>query len=440
MPEEMPLTTRRGFLHTSLSAGAMLAGASLLPAHTAGQAQDKPAPDKPERPLKILILGGSAFIGPALIEIARARGHSITIFNRGITEKKKGYLGDDVIRLVGDRDPDKGDGIKDLADKQWDVCLDDSGFYPRHVKASAELLAPNIRQYIFVSSISAYADNSKPDQNEDAALATLADPTVETMGNGFENYGGLKVLCEQAAERALPGRATIVRPGFIVGPGDGSDRFTYWPWRVQHSGSEGYGMEMLAPGTPDDPIQVIDVRDLAAFMILLAERNTIGIFNACGPNTSTNDRLTMGGLLEASKRVCRDLGEAGGKGADTELKWVSAEFLRQWNQDHDAPAEQLDTTIWLPPTGESAGFHQWSNERALKAGLTFRPIAQTIGDTLAWFPREIERRIRVSAEMVEQAKASGAAPPNVGEPSRIRAGIRPELEQQVLAAWHKHAG
>lgn len=416
-------TSRRGFLQSSLAAGAVIAGGAIptLLARGAFALQD----GKP-KPLKILVLGGSQFIGPALVAIARERGHSITVFNRGITEKKKGSLGDDVERIVGDRDPDKGDGIKNLAGKTWDVCIDDSGYYPRHVKAVAELLAPNIRQYIFVSSISAYADNSKAGQDESAALATLKDPTVETMGNGGEFYGGLKVLCEQAAEKALPGRTTIVRPGFIVGPGDPTDRFTWWPWRVQHSGQDGYGMEMLAPGTPDDPMQVIDVRDLAAFLIHISENNTIGVFNACGPA----DRLTMGKMLDASKSACGKMGPAGGNGAKTELTWVSGKFIAAY-------PEPIDTTIWIPPEGESLGFHQWSNAAAIKAGMTFTPIEQTIIDTLEWFPKELERRVRVSAQMIEDAKAKGEPAPNVGTPAKIRTGMSPELENAVLAAWQK---
>lgn len=412
-------TTRRGFLQTSLATGAMVAGGT-LPGVLA-RAASALRQNKPPAKLKILILGGSQFIGPALVEIARQRGHSITVFNRGITEKKKGSLGNDVERLVGDRDPKKGEGLKALEGKKWDVCLDDSGFVPRTVQASAELLAPNIRQYIYISSISAYKSNDKPNQDETAPMATLDDPATEDMGKDFHNYGGLKALCEQAAEKAMPGRTTVIRPGFIVGPGDPSDRFTYWPWRVQHSGENGYGMEMLAPGTGDDPVQVIDVRDLAAFMLHVAENNTIGTFNACGPDY----RLTMRKLLEESKRACAD-----GPGGKTRLAWVSAEFIEKY-------PDPIDTTIWIPPKGEALGFHQWSNARAVKAGLTFLPIFDTIKDTLAWFPKEIERRVRVSAEAVEQAKAKGEPAPNVGEPSKIRGGIAPELETKVLEAWHK---
>ena len=421
------VSSRRGFLQTSLAAGAVIAGGAIPTLLSRGAFAMQDA--KPKS-LKILVLGGSQFIGPALVEIARKRGHSITVFNRGITEKKKGSLGDDVERIIGDRDPDKGDGIKNLAGKTWDVCIDDSGYYPRHVKAVAELLAPNIKQYIFVSSISAYADNSKAGQDESADLAKLADPTVETMGNGGEFYGGLKVLCEQAAEKALPGRTTIVRPGFIVGPGDPTDRFTWWPWRVQHSGQDGYGMEMLAPGTPNDPMQVIDVRDLAAFLIHVSENNTIGVFNACGP--APEHALTMGGMLDASKSACAKMGAAGGAGAKTELTWVSGKFIR------DFP-EPIDTTIWIPPEGESLGFHQWSNAAAIKAGMTFTPIETTIIDTLEWFPKELERRVRVSAQLIEEAKAKGEAAPNFGTPDKIRTGISPELEKKVLEAWHANA-
>ena len=416
-------TTRRGFLQTSLAAGAMIAGGALPAAlsRSAFAFQDKAA-----KPMKILILGGSAFIGPALIDIARKRGHTVTIFNRGITEKRKGFLGDDVERLVGDRDPNVKEGINALKDKKWDVCIDDSGFYPRAVKASAETVAPNVRQYIFVSTISVYKDNSKANQDESAELAKLADETVEEVTN--DSYGGLKVLCEQAAEKALPGRTTIVRPGFIVGPNDGSDRFTWWPWRVQHSGgAEGYGMEMFCPGTPDDPTQVIDVRDLAAFMIKVAEDNTIGVFNACGPEY----KLTFGKLLEESKKVCAAMGAAGGRGAETQLTWVPAKFVREY-------PEQLNTTIWIPPEGEAIGFHQWSNAAAIKAGMTFRPISETIRDTLEWFPKEIERRVRVTAEVAEEAKAEGKPPPpDRGDPSKIRGGYAPEVEKALLEAWHK---
>jgi 2'-hydroxyisoflavone reductase len=413
-------TTRRGFLQTSIATGAVIAG-GVLPSiitRSAAARQDKAA-----KPLKILILGGTQFIGPAFVELARQRGHTITVFNRGITEKKKGSLGDDVERLVGNRDPKVDAGLKALEGGKWDVCIDDCGFYPRMVKASADLLAPNIRQYIFISSISCYAKNDKPNQDETAELATVPDATIEDMGKGGEFYGGLKVLCEQAAEKAMPGRTTIIRPGFIVGPGDPSDRFTYWPVRVQKGG------EMLAPGTPDDPLQVIDVRDLAAFMLTCAEKNTTGTFNACGPKQTPSEKLTIGKLLEESKRAC-----AGGPGEKTQLTWVSAHFLEAYSAPADDP---IDTTIWIPPKGEAIGFHQWSNARGVAAGMTFRPVYDTIKDTLAWWPKEIERRVRVTAETIEQMKADGKDTSKVPDPRKIRAGMSPTIEAKVLEDWHK---
>src|SRR6185436_15513984 len=169
----------------------------------------------------------------------------------------------------GDRDPKKGEGLKALEGRKWDAVLDTSGYYPRHVKASAELLAPNIGHYVYVSSISCYAKTDVEGMDEDGALAKLDDPTVETMGKDYANYGGLKALCEQAAEAAMPGRTCVVRPGYIVGPTDPTDRFTYWPARFDKGG------DVLVPGAPSDPIQVIDVRDLAEWMVLVGEQGTV---------------------------------------------------------------------------------------------------------------------------------------------------------------------
>jgi 2'-hydroxyisoflavone reductase len=400
--------TRREFLQTTLAAGslALFAGSSLR-----ARAQEY-------KPMRILILGGTGFIGPALVEIALAHGHSVSVFNRGITEKRKGALPDNVDRLIGDRDPDKGEGLKALAGKQWDACIDDTGYFPRMVKASAELLAPNIKQYIFTSSISAYAKNDVEGADEMAELAALDDPTVETMGAQYENYGGLKVLCEQAAEKAMPGKTTIVRPGFIVGPGDGTDRFTYWPVRVSKGG------EVLCPGTPDDPIQIIDVRDLAAFLLLLAERSIVGQYNACGPK----DKLGWGEMLAACKTACPPSG--GSPGRDATLTWVSTQFL----VDHP---DQIDLPLWVPYRGESKGFHTWSNARAVKAGLTFRPIEVTCRDTLEWWPKELERRVRVTNELQAEAKEKGETPPQMPDPMKIRAGLSPEMESKVLKDWHE---
>jgi 2'-hydroxyisoflavone reductase len=389
---------------------------------------------KPEEPVakqpvkkKILILGGTGFLGPKTVEVAIARGHEVTIFNRGKREKFL-PLEFEVEHLYGNRDPElpaddeRGPdgkllhpdatpkGLEQLVGRTWDVVIDNSGYIPRHVKASAELLAKQgCGQYIFISSISAYDEASIPADGgtEDVKLATLADPTVEEMGAQFENYGGLKVLCEQAAEAAFPGRATIVRPGYIVGPGDPTDRFTYWPVRIQRGG------EVLAPGTPDDPLQWIDVRDLAAWLVHLAEEGTAGAFHAVGPTPPGR----WGDVLQ----TCIGLSKS-----NATLTWVPADWLEK-NAGEDA------FPIWAPPTGKYAGFHRWNNARARAAGLELRPIEETVRATLAWFPTEIERRVRVTAELAETNKAKGLPPPP--DPTVLRAGPPPAREQELLEKY-----
>jgi len=408
-----------------------------LAAALAGAACARSAPVQPpvaRAPAKkrILILGGTGFLGPKTIAAAVARGHSVTIFNRGKREKLL-PLEVQVDHLYGNRDPDlpaddeKGPdgkllhpdstpkGLEQLKGRKFDVVIDNSGFYPRHVKASAELLAPNAGQYIYISSISAYGENPASGGDETTKLATLTDPTVETMGDQFQNYGGLKVLCEQAAAAAFPGKATIVRPGFIVGPGDPTDRFTYWPVRIAKGG------EVLAPGKPDDPTQWIDVRDLAAWLVKLAEDGTVGTFTAVGPNPPA----AWGSVLDECVK-------AGGNKAT--LTWVPADWIAK-----TAPGDQdPGFPIWVDPTGDQAGFHKWSNARATAAGLTLRPVNETIKAILEWYPGEIERRVRVTKELVEQAKAKGTPPPP-GDPSQLRAGPTEKVEAELLAKWKARA-
>lgn len=404
-------TTRREFMQTTISSAAILGlGAFSAALGRAGQQSQS-------KTLKILILGGTGFLGPALVQVAQDRGHTITVFNRGRTEERIGRLPGEIDRRVGDRDPNKGEGLKSLETGEWDVVIDNSGYYPRMVRASAQLLKPRIGHYIYVSSISAYARNDQPGADEPAPRATLDDPTVENMGDQLQNYGGLKALCEIAVEETMGNRCAIVRPGYIVGPGDPTDRFTYWPLRVQKGG------EVLAPGTPDDPIQIIDVRDLAAWMIHVAEQRIGGAFNACGPAK----KLSMGETLEACKTACGEHSQ----GANATLTWVSAEFIEKFPKPIPLP-------IWLPPTGETAGFHQWSNAKAVAAGLTFRPVLDTARDLLEWWPRELERRTRVGKQIIEDAQKRGDAKvPNLAELTALRAKIDPELERRVLEAWHK---
>ena len=345
-------TSRREFLQVSAAAAA---AAMLVQKSAVASAQAKPADKK----LKLLVLGGTGFIGPALVELAQKRGHTVTIFNRG---KTRPGLFPDVEKLQGNRDPKKDEGIKALEGRKWDVVFDDCGYYPRHVKASSELMAPNIGHYIYVSSISCYSTkaNAIEGGNEDAELAKLEDPTVETMGEGYANYGGLKVLCEQAARAALPDKTTIVRPGSLDGPDEPTGRFTYWPARMDQGG------DVLVPGGKDDPIQVIDVRDLSAWMLLLGENGTKGVFNACGPEK----RMSWGSVIDACQK-------SAAKPAN--LHWVTMEELKSLKGDPEG------FPIWAPYEGDSKGFHTWSNARAVKAGLTFRSIETIAKDTLAWW-------------------------------------------------------
>jgi 2'-hydroxyisoflavone reductase len=350
--------TRRGFAGTLL-------GGTLLSA----------APAKK----RILILGGTGFLGPATVAAAQARGHELTLFNRG---KTRPGLFPNIETLHGDRDPKIGEGLSALANRKWDAVIDNSGYFPRLVSASAKLLGPSVKQYIFISSISVYADNSAEGQDETARLDVTPDPSVEKVTE--QTFGPLKALCEKSAEEALPGRTTVVRPGYIVGPDDSSGRFTYWPVRFDRGG------EVLAPGAPADPVQIIDVRDLGEWLITLVERGTTGVFNAAGPK----DRLRWGDLLEACRKSTQ---------AASTLTWVPGEWVAKQGEDV--------FPIWAPYLGQTRGFHTWKNTRAAKAGLVFRPYGQTVGDTLRWYKTQ-------------------------GEGGRTKlAGPTAAKEAELLAAW-----
>ena len=423
------MQSRRDFLHTTIATLGGGAAALTLGARLKAQ---QATPDSSGKGKRILILGGTGFLGPAIVEVAKTRGHALTLFNRGRTEKRIGII-EDVEKRYGNRDPklpadeaknEAGEyinpspmGLESLNEGEWDAVIDTSGYYPRIVKASAELLAPRIKQYIFISSISAYAENDKPYTDETAPVATLTDPAVETMGAQFENYGGLKALCEQAAEAAMPGKTANIRPGLIVGPGDPTDRFTYWPVRMQQGG------EVLAPGDPADPVQLIDVRDLAEWIVLMVENNTVGLFNAINPAPG---RLGIGQTLEACRQAAK---------SDAKLTWVPFEFLRK----HEV-TPWGDMPLWLPPKGETSGSHLRSNERAVKTGLKFRPVEDTAAGILAWWPKEIARRQRVTEQMKEEARKAGKEEPKVADPTKIRYGISPEREAEVLKAWRESQG
>jgi 2'-hydroxyisoflavone reductase len=416
--------SRRDVLRGAL-AGAVLGAVPLACSHPQ-PAGPRGAPAAARK--RILILGGTGFLGPKTVAAAVARGHEVTIFNRGRREKLL-PLEVKVEHLYGNRDPDlpaddeRGPdgkllhpdaaprGLEQLAGRRWDVVIDNSGYFPRMVSASAGMLARQADRYIYISSISAYDENPPAGGDESTRLATLADPSVETMGASFENYGGLKAACERAAAAAFPGRTAIVRPGYIVGPGDPTDRFTYWPARIARGG------EVLAPGSPDDPLQWIDVRDLADWLVTLAEHGTAGTFNAIGPDHPAR----WGDVLQA----CVDAAAG-----DARLVWVPATWLEQ-----NGMGGEDSFPIWVAPVDKFAGFHRWSNARARAAGLTFRPIADTVKAILAWYPGEVERRVRVTRELAEAARAKGQPPP-AGDPAALRAGPSRDQEQDLLTRWN----
>jgi len=298
--------------------------------------------------MDILLLGGPRFLGYALIEAALAGGHRITMFNRGRTNPQ---LFPEIERIQGDRDG----GLAPLAGRRWDVVIDTCGYVPRVVRQSAELLAPSVDRYIFISSISVYREPVAPSAAENAPLAVLADESVEQVTG--ETYGALKALCERAVQEAFSERSLIIRPGLIVGPHDPTNRFTYWVTRIAGGG------DVLAPDDRSAPVQVIDVRDLAEWTLRLAEARAGGVFNATGPAQP----LT----LEATLLACK---AATGSGAN--LRWVDPRFLLAAGVQ---PWTELP--LWAP--GEEA-LNQVSIAAAQTAGLTFRPLEQTIIDTLTW--------------------------------------------------------
>lgn len=336
---------------------------------------------KESAPQTLLILGGTGFLGPHLTTQALARGWKVTHFNRGKRDAD-GVPG--VETLHGDR---RGQ-LEALRDRKWDAVIDNTGYIPKFVQQSAQLLAPNVGYCLFVSSISAYASFAKPN-DESSPTGKLANIEEDKVTN--ETYGPMKALCETYTMRAFDGRASVVRPGYIVGPLDPTDRFTYWPVRAARGG------EMLAPGTPQDPIQVIDVRDLTAWMLALVGQRTTGFYNA----VTRPREYTIGDVIRASLDAS--------PGSGTKVTWVPETYLLE----HWKP-EEVDVPPWSPMHGESAGASLTSNERARAAGLTTRPLAETVRDTLAWF-----RTLPAERQ------------------ANLKAGIDPAIEATTLAAWHQ---
>ncbi len=309
------------------------------------------------------------------MEAAKKRGHEITLFNRGRTEKQTGMI-EGVEHLYGNRDPNlKSDdgafqGMEVLKGKTWDAVLDTSGQYRRIVKASAELLAPGVKQYIFISSVSVYKNTDKVGADETDELHTLP-PERRTPSRWARPTGAstttarTRAACEKAAAETFPGRCAVVRPGLIVGPGDRTDRFTTRDLVLQKGG------EVLAPGTPADPIQVIDVRDLGEWLVHVIENNITGEFDAVGPPPDLRWENCWMHVRKHRRATRRSRGPTP---IFSMRRKVSA-----WG----------DMPVWVPPKGDSEGFHQRSIARGTKAGLKFRPILETVRDTLAWWPEEL---------------------------------------------------
>jgi nucleoside-diphosphate-sugar epimerase len=347
--------------------------------------------------MKLLILGGTRFVGRHLVTAALARNHEVTLFNRG---QHRGTHSSDLTNvetIYGDRNSD----LSKLKGRRWDAVVDTSGYLPRTVRASAEVLSQSVDRYVFISSQSVYADVSVVGVDENAALATLTSEQFD-QANAIDSsgqtsavtygkmYGGLKALCEQAAREVLPNRVLIIRPGLIVGPYDYTDRFTYWVVRVARGG------EVLAPGRPKRYVQFIDVRDLAEWTVRMIEREGSGVYNANG----LPGRLTMERLLEECKQVSE---------SDASFTWIDDNFLMQ-----EKVAQWSEMPLWFPEEAapHSKGFMFINCNKAVGAGLSSRPLNDTIRDILTW--RETNR---LSEE--------------------LKAGIDSDKERRLLRKWHE---
>ncbi|XXX78186.1 NAD-dependent epimerase/dehydratase family protein [Sorangium sp. So ce134] len=332
--------------------------------------------------MELLILGGTLFVGRHLVEAALARGHQVTLFNRG---RHAPDLFPGVERLTGDRRGDLGA----LRGRRWDAAIDAAAYVPSVVQSAARLLSSSVEHYTFISSRSVYADPA--DSGEDGPVATLTEDALreaeaiepEGLSNASlygEHYGALKARCERAAEEAMPGRVLVLRPGLIVGPFDPTDRFTYWVRRVARGG------DVLAPGRPERPVRALDARDFAAWCVQRIEARTTGVFNAAGA-----DGVTMQTLLDACAR---------GSGSGARFVWASEAFLIAHGV---TPWSELP--LWLPEKDNA--FLETGNAKAVSAGLTFRPLVDTVRDTLAW----------------DRPRGDSA----------LRAGLTPLREAQLLA-------
>lgn len=388
--------SRREVLGAAAATTALAAGAGVFPflgasARAAMRRLGRPAPV----PQRILFLGGTGFLGPHMVRRALDNGHNVTIFNRG---KTNADLFPNVERLVGDRYTD----LSALEEGEWDTVIDTFTYVPRTVRATVDLLAPRTKRYVVVSSASVYGQRNDIDMTEDAPLETMPPEEVARIQTHLEvgqYFGAMKALCEKTAEEGMPGRVWSPRPGLIVGPGDPTNRFTYWPARIRRGG------EVLAPGEPGHFTQFIDARDLANFIILGAESGLTGPCNVLSPAR----HFTMGDIMTSSKEA---------SGSDATFTWVPTEFLQSRGV---SPWGHMP--CWIPPIGAYAGFGQMSAQRAVDAGMTIRPLTDTVRDTLAWVDeQDDEFKQRLDAGLVF---------------GRGGSGMPPAFEAMVLDAWHK---
>jgi 2'-hydroxyisoflavone reductase len=333
--------------------------------------------------MKLLILGGTLFLGRHIAEVALGRGHDVTLFTRGKTNPD---LFPEAERIAGDRKVD----LSPLSGRRWDAVIDTCGYAPRIVRMSADALRDSVDHYTFVSSISAYADFNTPGIREDAALGTLKEPTEDVT---LESYGPLKALCEAEAQAVFGDRALINRPGLLVGPYDPTERFTYWPMRIARGG------DVLAPGNPDAEMQVIDTRDAAEWMVDCAERRVAGVYNMTGPAAPT----TMRQLLDTARETLNP---------SARLVWATEKFLLD-----NKVAPWSDMPLWLPP--DMGGMLSVDISRALAAGLAPRPLSETIGDTYEW----------------RKSAADPSAAPTASGAARPKAGIDEARERELLERW-----
>ncbi len=340
--------------------------------------------------MRILTLGGTRFVGRHIVEEARAAGHDVAV----LTRKQQPLPWDDVEQLTGDRDT--GD-LAALRGREWDACIDVSAYLPAWVRDSVAQLAGAVERYVFISTASVYAPGAAEGRDETAAVLP-AVPEDESGIPAAELYGARKVACEQAVEAAFPARSLILRPGIVAGPFDPTNRFDWWVERVARGG------EVLGPGAPETPVQLIDGRDLGAFTVLLTEALTTGIFNVCGPPSS------FGELIEA----CR-----AGTGSDARATWVSEQRLLEAGVE---PFAELP--LWLPASDPGhRAFYAFSNARAIVAGLELRPLADTARDTLEW---------------IRAVRAGQLPAPTAG--IFVARGLSPEREAALIASAHPPGG